>query len=310
MAGHGFAAQLSIVGTRYWLGVITEGYLARHYQGRKGGRDPALLDVAQDYALKALQDEGLFDLGLTFKGGTALRKYRAGNLGRFSTDLDFAAVDSELGELVFGALDGVEYHDVRFDVEEVTPQRRANLRVVTPLGAPEIDARVEVIPRPPWRPPELLAPVEFPVHGGYEFTPVPLPVMTLDETIAEKLAAYRRRALLRDLYDLWWFTQQGPFDEALIRRLTYLKVYMDVVEEGIADGPFDAERDLISRVPADFPPEAIGLLSGTPDTETWLNQVNGRFGFLAEPTEEEARLLQCDPRDRYEVSQLINALGD
>ncbi|HUP15909.1 MAG TPA: nucleotidyl transferase AbiEii/AbiGii toxin family protein [Acidimicrobiia bacterium] len=268
------------------------------------------MDVAQDYALKVLHDEGLFDLGLTFKGGTALRKYRAGNLGRFSTDLDFAAVDPDLGEVVFGALDGVGFHDVRFEVEEVTPQRRANLRVLTPLGDPEVDARVEVVPRPPWQPPEMLDPVEFPVHGGYEFMPVPLPVVTLDETIAEKLAAYRRRALLRDLYDLWWFTQQGAFDEALIRRLTYLKVYVDVVEEGIADGPFDAERDLFALVPADFPPEAIGLLSGTPETETWLKRVNERFRFLADTTEEEAQLQLCDPRDSYEVSQLINTLDD
>lgn len=290
--------------------MITEGYLARHYQGRRGGRDPALLDVAQDYALKVLHDEGLFDLGLTFKGGTALRKYRAGNLGRFSTDLDFAAVDPELGDVVFGVLDGVEFHDVRFEVEEVTPQRRANLRVLTPLGDPEVNARVEVVPRPPWQPPELLDPVEFPVHSGYEFAPVALPVVTLDETIAEKLAAYRRRALLRDLYDLWWFTQQGAFDEALIRRLTYLKVFIDVVEEGIEDGPFDAENDLLARVPADFPPEAIGLLSGTPETETWLKRVNERFHFLADPTEEEARLQLCDPRDSYEISQLINTLGE
>lgn len=58
--------------------MITEGYLARPYQGRSGGRDPALLDVAQDYALKVLHDEGVFDLGLTFKGGTALRKYGQG----------------------------------------------------------------------------------------------------------------------------------------------------------------------------------------------------------------------------------------
>lgn len=56
--------------------MITEGYLARHYQGRRGGRDVALLDVAQDYALRLLFDAGLFELGLTFKGGTALRKYR------------------------------------------------------------------------------------------------------------------------------------------------------------------------------------------------------------------------------------------
>lgn len=30
---------------------ITEGHLARHYQGRGGSRGPALLDIAQDHAL-------------------------------------------------------------------------------------------------------------------------------------------------------------------------------------------------------------------------------------------------------------------
>jgi hypothetical protein len=36
--------------------MITQGYLARHFQGRSGMRDPALLDVAQDYTLKYLHD--------------------------------------------------------------------------------------------------------------------------------------------------------------------------------------------------------------------------------------------------------------
>lgn len=58
---------------------ITEGHLARHYQGVKGGRDAALLDIAQDHALHLLHGAGLFAQGLVFKGGTALRKCRAGN---------------------------------------------------------------------------------------------------------------------------------------------------------------------------------------------------------------------------------------
>lgn len=28
--------------------MITEGYLVRHYQGRRGGRGPAIIDIAQD----------------------------------------------------------------------------------------------------------------------------------------------------------------------------------------------------------------------------------------------------------------------
>lgn len=68
--------------------------------------DAALLDVAQDYALRFLHDQGLFDLGIALKGGTALRKLRAGNAGRFSTDLDFAAPDAEAGELLLDTIDG------------------------------------------------------------------------------------------------------------------------------------------------------------------------------------------------------------
>jgi len=39
---------------------ITEGHLVRHYQGAKGGRDAALLDIAQDHALFLLHQAGLF----------------------------------------------------------------------------------------------------------------------------------------------------------------------------------------------------------------------------------------------------------
>ena len=73
--------------------MITEGYLVRHCQGRRGGRGPALIDIAQDHLLFRLADQGLFDLGIALKGGTAVRKLWAGNAGRFSTDLDFAGFD-------------------------------------------------------------------------------------------------------------------------------------------------------------------------------------------------------------------------
>ncbi|MDN5895661.1 MAG: nucleotidyl transferase AbiEii/AbiGii toxin family protein, partial [Nocardioides sp.] len=87
---------------------VTEGHLVRHYQGAKGGRDAALLDIAQDHALHLLHESGLFEQGLIFKGGTALRKFRAGNAGRFSTDFDFAAPGEELALSVLQVLDGVQ----------------------------------------------------------------------------------------------------------------------------------------------------------------------------------------------------------
>lgn len=48
--------------------MITEGYLVRHCQGRRGGRGPALIDIAQDHLLFRLADQGLFDLGIALKG--------------------------------------------------------------------------------------------------------------------------------------------------------------------------------------------------------------------------------------------------
>jgi hypothetical protein len=49
--------------------MITEGHLVRHYQGRSGGRDPALIDRAQDHLLYRLSESGVFDMGIALKGG-------------------------------------------------------------------------------------------------------------------------------------------------------------------------------------------------------------------------------------------------
>ena len=47
----------------------------------------------------------------------------------------------------------------------------------------------------------MLEPIAFPIHGGYEFQPASVPVMALEETLADKLGAYWRHVLVRDLYE-------------------------------------------------------------------------------------------------------------
>lgn len=290
--------------------MITEGYLARHYQGRRGGRDPALLDVAQDYALKIVADSGLFSMGLTFKGGTALRKYRVGTSGRFSTDLDFSADEEGLGGLLMEALDGAELYEVRFSIDVDTPGRRGGLNVTTPLGVPRAGAKIEVSLHKPWLNPEWLDPIPIPVHQAYEFKPVKAPVMVLEESLAEKLAAFRRRALLRDLYDLALF-HTGAFDEDLVRRLTYLKVFTDVVEDGLGSGPFEPDRDILRpRSDSDFFPEDIGFLTGEINVPLWLEQVQDRFSFLSNPNKEEIKWAECSRRDAYEVRRVAAGLRE
>ncbi len=287
--------------------MITEGFLARHYHGRRGGRDIALLDVAQDYALKLMSDKGLFDLGLTFKGGTALRKFRMGHQGRFSKDLDFAANEEGLGDLLFEQLHGASLYEVVFRAEVITPDRRALFHVETPLGSPQVDARIEVIPRAPWLLKEVREPIHLFVHQGYEFAPVAAPVMRLEESLAEKLAALRRRRLARDLYDLAWLSAV-PFSEDLVRKLTHLKIYMDCVVDRLDERPFDPQSDVLNRQPGDFEPEDIGLLAGEVDIPKWLEAVRRRFGFLANQTEEEKEWAQCNGRDLEGIRAVIRSL--
>ncbi len=149
---------------------ITEGHLVRHYQGVKGGRDAALLDIAQDHVLHLLHEAGLFDRGLVFKGGTALRKFRAGNAGRFSTDLDFAAPSEELALSALQALDGVEVDGFAFGVRNLGDDgRRGDLTISTPFGTPRLGAKVELARHVLSLEPEHLRPVLLPIHDRCDF---------------------------------------------------------------------------------------------------------------------------------------------
>jgi len=286
--------------------MITQGYLSRHFSGRRGMADAALLDVVQDYALKVLHDEGLFELGAVLKGGTSLRKLRAGNAGRFSTDLDLATPDVDTGELLLDTIDGAELFDVRFTLTD-RETLRAKLVVNTPLGQPQIPARIEISPRALWLPIEALAPIDLPVHAGYEFAMPLIPAPALEESLSEKLAAWRRRRKIRDLYDLHLFGR-GGLDEPLIRRLLVLKVGHDVVDDGLGTRPFDPSEIVADVDIRRLPPEDIGLLTQPVEPEQWLAKVRDRYAFVTELDDDERRVVACNPGDRYAVSQLVAAI--
>lgn len=287
--------------------MITEGYLARHSTGRRGMKGPALLDVAQDYVLHFLHEQGLFDLGLVLKGGTSLRKFRAGNAGRFSTDLDFAAPEPAVAELLLDTLDGAEHFGVRCAVSG-RDGLRGRLEIDTPLGRPDVPATIEVTPRPLWLPCERRTPVGLPVHKGYEFEPVTLPVPALEEALAEKLAAWRRRRKMRDLYDLYWFGQ-GALNEMLVRRVLVLKVWHDVVDDGLGTAPFDPAEIVAAFDAEKLPPEEIGLLTQPVEPARWAAAVCDRYRFVVGLEDVEQKVARCNPGDRYLVDQLTAALA-
>ncbi|WP_420608864.1 nucleotidyl transferase AbiEii/AbiGii toxin family protein [Candidatus Poriferisodalis sp.] len=266
-----------------------------------------MLDVAQDYALHYLHEQGIFGFGVVLKGGTSLRKLRAGNAGRFSTDLDFAAPDAETAALVLDTLDNATTHDVAFRIGERGPMR-GHLEIDTPLGRPAIASRIEVSARPLWLPAEDLTPVALPVHSGYEFDMPAIPTPTLEEAIAEKLAAWRRRAKVRDLYDLYWYGQ-ATFDESLVRRLLVLKAWHDTVDDKLGNAPFEPADLLDNFDTSRLPSEDIGLLTQPAEPQHWLNHMITRFSFLAALDGVEAQIAACSPRDRRLVNQTVAQLA-
>ena len=289
---------------------ITEGYLTRHYQGIRGARDAAVLDIAQDHALYHLNRIGLFDTGLVFKGGTALRKYRAGSSGRFSTDLDFAAPDETLAIDTLSAVEDIDINGFRFQAVDLGDDgRRATLIVDTPFGRPNIAAKIELARHPLSLPVELLAPIPVPVHRLYGFEMPAVPVVNQAEAIAEKLARFRRVDLTRDLYDLAWYAEH-PFNEPLVRRLWVLKVYRDIVRDKRGGKPIDPEQVLHARKADDFRSEDIGYLTGKVDIPGWMTTITRRFGFLRDLDDQEQLWCACNPRDDYDVTQALATITD
>ncbi len=280
---------------------LTEGHVARHYHGRHGGRGPALLDIAQDHALAHLHAQGLFASGLVFKGGTSLRKFRAGSAGRFSTDLDFYAPDDTVTLAVMDALADVDVDGFRFRIPTLDGDgRRASIEVETPFGRPDVAARIEVSQRPLLLAPDALPLVPLPIHGRYDIELPPTPVIAVEEAIAEKLARFRRVSLARDLYDLAWFAHR-PLDEPLVRRLWVMKVYFDVVDDGRGHKPLSPDDVLGQRGPDAFLPEDIGYLTQPVDIPAWLAAVHARYAFLADLDPKERLWAACNPGHRYEI---------
>lgn len=290
---------------------LTRALVTRHASGRADAYDAALLDVAQDHLLFLLASAGRFeDETLLFKGGTSLRKCRAGNDGRFSTDLDFAAPDEDTVLEICGVIDGARVAGFEFHLDPTRGDgRHWNLRVDhAELGTPNIAASVEFARRALALRPEQLGFVPLPIHRQYDVELPVLPVVAEPEACAEKLARYRRVSLGRDLYDLYYFAGR-PINEALVRRLWVLKVWGDVVDDRRGNGPFDPADVLRERRERDFAPDSIGILTRPVDLVAWEARVRTRFRFIADLDEDERRWTACDPRHRRDIDAALAELG-
>jgi predicted nucleotidyltransferase component of viral defense system len=301
---------------------ITVGWLARHTPQSPGGRQAALIDIAQDLLLARLHQRGVFD-HLIFKGGTALRKLYAGNAGRFSTDLDFSIRDpaddpETVAELLRGEIDGQDIEGFRYSVED--HRGRAQVRYETPFGGVgNLSTKLDIGPAP-WLPPGERGWVRLAIHTAYDL-PASIPVMALEENMAEKVARLTRRTPARDVYDLTWIASTSPhsgFDRATVRRLAVLKNWVD--QYGLSSppaawqpvtgaAPYSADRWRTARRAADFDEESIGLLAvPAPSLYDLGAQLHALFNFLADLDDVEQRIAAGGAGSRSLVLEAISNL--
>lgn len=165
-------------------------------------RTGVVLDVAFDHFLYGLYERDLYEpLDVTFKGGTALRKFYIGHRGRFSFDVDFDVAEGA-GELLAEEIDGMAFPHFEFTAHE----RRGHytLGVASDLlDEGGMRVKMDFSTRGLWLPAQPRPPIPTPVHAAYPFDPtVEIPVISVDENLAEKLGRWQRQPLMRDLYDL------------------------------------------------------------------------------------------------------------
>ena len=94
----------------------------RRFSTQSGLRDMMIAEkeIVLTFLLQLLSERGILDR-LAFKGGTCLRKMFLGSQGRFSTDLDFTALEEHDHEDVILAMMGAfeeEFHGIRFHIPD------------------------------------------------------------------------------------------------------------------------------------------------------------------------------------------------
>lgn len=297
---------------------LTPGYVQRHIPPASSiGLDVAVLDIAQDFLLAHLEERGVFDNLAVFKGGTALRKLYAGRAGRFSTDLDLAALEPESDREALAALIADEAQVILgpFRFEATCHRGRWHISVRSSFADPAISIKLDVGP-PCWLTPERRPFVEHPTHSRYGVELPSLRCARLEEILAEKVARLCRRATARDASDLVWAATTAPysgFPKDQVRRLAVLKVWVDNFGLGPdwapaqSPQPFDPDQWLAPRDTWDD--EQIGLLATPPPTlEELEDGLRERYSWLADLTEEEARLAEAHAGDRGEVIAAVKGL--
>ena len=191
-----------------------------------------LADVARDAALDlylmSLAEQDVFGRGgLVFKGGTAVRKFHCdpARYHRISYDLDFALTKDTHRDNLTRLM---STHDSRRGLDcTLMLGRHSRVRIKAPFVSEPLSVACDFAAAAPVQKPMMLRLQHRPIHDHYGTDVIhPVPVMTPDETAAEKLTRWQRRPTVRDLYDL---TCLRPLieDPAAVCEMYVIKSHLD-----------------------------------------------------------------------------------
>jgi predicted nucleotidyltransferase component of viral defense system len=226
-----------------------------------------------------------------FRGGTCIKKAYYPSETRFSEDLDFASLSLDEMTLFLGVLEGLRGQD--FGVTTITQARKTfedsrgldiSLDYTSVLGQPN-HIMFNLSTSKSLRNPERRRIDVAPYFAS--LMPV-VPVMDIEEILAEKLRALLQRVKPRDVFDVWFLVKRKMvkidrrmLDEKLIRN------YEAAPEEKKGSAAFYSHLSVIER---------MGAITET----AWKQELGGLLvkGFPTRPT------------IASEVSEILKGIGD
>lgn len=310
--------------------MIPDTVLARIVQS-SGIGDASLvrLDVLAVYLLEELRQSGILQ-HMCFKGGNSLRKIFARRPNRFSRDLDF--VDASYHQASDPGITPEEYYLKLLDRLDAKTYHDVHWRLL-PVGDEDlkgdtlhVDVHFFIHGRKPdegwetvkdnllafqcsFRRPILMPPRSMPLREEswfkqLEFEPADIPVLQLEEAMAEKLRAAFQRTNPRDVFDLYDYGQL-VFDAELLRPLAILKCWQD---RGLYTGQRNFDPDeFFGKLRADS--YNWDILKNQVAKHAWveprklIETVRERYAFMSKLSESELELCSDRGQKRHDLHE-------
>jgi len=268
-------------------------------------------EIVLTYFLQLLSERG-FLADMAFKGGTCIRKTWLGPNGRFSTDVDFAAMRQEKSAddsvLQLAEITAEPFHGIQFEIDMGNKGwYEADDRIswgVLPNYRHDLGngvLKLQVSNREtPTLPPDSRRQLEISYFKLLPFKPADLSCLRIEEILAEKIRATYQRNKPRDVWDLDHFANR-PLPEGLIRKLVIIKLWQ--VRDSFSSDRWNAKLNDARAWNWDDLRQLVR--GGVSDPKLMLERCAKRFAFLADMNADEAALAADFYQRKYDIHQKL-----